>query len=72
MCSVVFIGDAVLETQGALKEALGPIIYLEDAPPGARGSDTDCLCWVNIPAMAERNGACIHFDGLHWHIAKDE
>jgi hypothetical protein len=70
MCASVIIDGHLLESQGALKNVLGDLIYLSDAPVGATADDNGCLCWVDIPAMAERNGLGSTWDGMDWVLTR--
>jgi hypothetical protein len=71
VCAVCFISEYGLETQGELRKALGPMVYLPDTPNGAKGDDKGCLCWVDVKALAERAGLVARFDGMDWLVTKD-
>lgn len=66
MCASVIIDGHLLESQGELKTRLGPLIYLSYAPQGAKDDDDGCLCLVDVPAMAEREGMVSKWDGMDW------
>lgn len=70
MCASVLFDGQLLESQGAVKAALGDLIYSSDAPAGAKNDDDGCLCWVDIPAVAERNGLVPTWDGMDWVLTR--
>ena len=69
MCRMVFIADGpACETQGELRAEMGGLIYYESVPLGAM-KDSECLCWVDVPAMAKRDGYTVE-DAGDWTLTK--
>lgn len=70
MCQMVWINDGPeCETQAELKRAMGDLIYLPNAPVGAIDDADGCLCWVDVEAMARRDGYDAEYVG-DWKLTK--
>jgi len=68
MCQIITIEGVDYETQGEIKKVLGPIIYTKGTPDGAKNNDSDCLCWVDVLSMADREGLIHERVPFGWEV----
>jgi hypothetical protein len=69
MCATLLLDGREIETQEQLAAVAAPLIYSDDAPDGARTGGNQCLCWVDLEKMAERQNWSLAFDGIDY-VAK--
>lgn len=69
MCASLFLFGNEIETQGQLEKVASPLIYSLDAPDGAKVGGDQCLCWVDMQEIADREGWSLAFDGVDWIVA---
>ena len=76
MCTTVFTDDTEIWTVGKLRELLGHDNVIADEPSTKAFtlveplSDGDCLCWVDVPASAEKAGWVAEHDDFGYRLRK--
>lgn len=66
MCRDLVLREKRVSSQRELEQISSPLIYYADAPPGARTGGDQCLCWVDMQAMADREGWSLACDNMDW------
>ena len=76
MCTTVFTDDGEIRTVGKLRKLLGHDNVIADEPSTEAFTlvepleDGDCLCWVDVPASAEKAGWVAEHDDFGYRLRK--